>query len=104
VRGKIGSTLKSGWNAAGFSVGGWGERERVAEIKQVWFGLTHSKCSGWWKRYPLEFSGLVWPAASAAESVFVNLLRCPGIDSWPGGLVRHPICRERPDMLQMLTE
>jgi hypothetical protein len=33
---------------------------------------------------------------TAAEPVFVDLLRGPGIDSQPGGPVRNPFCRTGP--------
>jgi len=44
------------------------------------------------------------PVDPDPEPEFVNLLRRPGIDLKPGGLVQHPYLAYRPARLHMLTE
>ncbi len=44
------------------------------------------------------------PALSSSEPVFLNLLKCPGIDSQPGGSVRQPYLTYRPVRLCSLAE
>ncbi len=46
----------------------------------------------------------VWNINGSAESVFVNPLRSPGIDSQPGGPVRQPYLSYRPATLHRLAE
>jgi hypothetical protein len=42
--------------------------------------------------------------SQGTEYLFLNLLRNPGIDSWPGGLVQQPYLPYRPARLHRLAE